>query len=891
MINITQYLHYLGANTFETNDVLPISDKTLERLAQLKVSNFKPRSLWNPQDWSAIASGTLKGLWNDYVPSIFSVENDTTKQELEAIETALKANNTARFRFAFPNPYNPLDATDLKGCRKLLNSPSCKNERVKLLFQQAQAHLIRTASWLTRDSYAGLDDLVNPTLNNAFKAHFREQLVHLPKVITSSTASIQELLTSFINHEAFINSETERLRTELAKQQIAVPVLLEDLVQELLTLPEVQENNAILTAVSTLSGKPIKNGEQMSLAILALEKILDALATNGLAPEKLKQLKEESVALDVFKVHFSPLKEALDAYEGLGKLLGALHEMRDEMHSTGKSSADYFEKHPNTLTTIAVSLGVLLETEQVSSEFKELATYFITTVKGAILMRATAATELARLLHHSVEVDPSEIPGIHDDILGIPVPFGTEPPAAKRKRIGEMIKDMQGSAKKELEKFPYKRAEEFLFSACRDLRLIELMAEQGSKAAEKRIKDAKTFFDALSPAIFVSKAISGVTPEAKETEKLWKETLKFLKEEIPGIKRAEVISAEMKTLKTSIATDIKRSVEFLENICGSEEGMKLVIACADAKKPKKQHALGNMFFRGFGGAVTAGGRNESSYKRYREAQGYYDKAVKQALEYQQGFNERVEITVRDAEMYRHAAKKAGYFVQSSAAMARVEALLRDAHKYLPTKEEIGKGTQPNQEVWVKFVEALLGSINQAIEAEEAMVETLIAEHPLFQDMGRDNGHRVGALNDGAEAALAAQRERIFARYRGGALNPMMAAILREPRLRSDLVELAKPVVRRLEFNHNPNNLIDLYNWKARLLQSISKPGDASTIRDKALKARLDGVKPKGDFAFDEKKFEELDLYYGQPSFLQAGDQRRQRQPARDFFENYSFNEE
>lgn len=885
-MDIRPYLHYLDANAFEANDVLPISDTTLETLAQLKVANPKFYSLWNPQDWTAIANGTVRGLWNSYVPAALAVQNDTTKDEMAAIDAALKANRVARFRFVFPNPFNPLDTGDLAGCRKLLNSPAAKNERIKLLFQQALGHLLRTASWITRDSYASLDGLVIPAFNNAFKAHFREQLVHLPKAVASATASLQELLTSFLSHEAFIGTETARLRAELDKQQAEAPALNE-IVQELLNLPEVQEDSVINQAVATLAGKSVKNGEQMYLMVQALEKILGALEKK-LAPEKHQKLQESITALDVFRIHYNVLKEALDAYEGLGKLLGALHEMRDEMQSTGKSSAEYFEKHPNTLLTIALSLGVLLETEQVSSEFKELATYFITTVRGALQVRASAATELARLLYHSVEVDPNDIPGLYDDLNGIPIPPGTEAPAAKRKRIGDLIKDMKEAVKTELKDSPHKKAEEFLLQACRDLRLIDLMADQGGKAAEKRVKDTEAFFKSLSSALFVDKAMAGQVPEGEETEKLWQETLKFLKIEVPGLKRAEVVSAEMKALKTAMADDLKRSVEFLENICGSKEGMELIVACADAKKPKKQHAIGNMFFRGFGEAATASGRNEGSYKRYRQALGYYEKAVKQTLEYQQGFDERPLATTQEIGKYRHAAKKAGYFVQSAAAMARVEATLQDAGKYLPTKEEVARGIQPNKEVWTQFVEKMLEPINQAIEAEEAMAEALIAEHPLFQDMGRDFSHRVGALNDGTEAAVAAHRERLFARYRGARLDPTLAAILREPRLRSDLVELAKPSVRRLEFNKNPNNLLDLYNWKAMLLQSVSRPADASTVRDRALKYKNEGVQPKGDFAFDEKKFAELDSYYGQPSFLQAGGDRRR--PQRDPFDPYAFDD-
>src|SRR5690606_6035098 len=126
--------------------------------------------------------------------------------------------------------------------------------------------------------------------------------------------------------------------------------------------------------------------------------------------------------------------------------------------------------------------------------------------------------------------------------------------------------------------------------------------------------------------------------------------------------------------------------------------------------------------------------------------------------------------------------------------------------------------------------------------------------PIFEDMGRDPSHRFAPGQDGREAAIAAQRERIFARYQGGKLDPVLALILRDSHLRSDFIELARPIVRREEFKVNPNNLLDLYNWKAMLLQSIAKPSDASTMRNKALNYKNDGMKAKNDVSFDEKKF-------------------------------------
>lgn len=472
----------------------------------------------------------------------------------------------------------------------------------------------------------------------------------------------------------------------------------------------------------------------------------------------------------------------------------------------------------------------------------------------------------------------------------------------KRARIGKMLKDMQETAKKELADSPYKTTEELLFRASLDFRFLDLFLDQGSKEKDKRLKDLDKFFESMMPAWTVDMDPEEAVEKAKQ-EELRTNFKNFLKEIVPGIKSGNALADQMTSLKLSVEGQLKNTLELLENTCGSAKAMDLIVACLDDKNPKRHHAFGNLYFRGVGVGQFASsdpaGKNESSLVRYRQALDLYAKAVNEALEYRVGFDENPLVTGDDVNTFRHATKKAAYFLQSAEAMVRCESLLKNAQEHLNTEGP----SKPDREMWVAFVDKLLRRLNAAIAAEEKMTGVVIAEHWLFQDYGQGPAARNedGSMlpQDGLDARAAAHLARVLAR-KGvfGVLDPEVEEMVknippkpktegtgkgggdmfqpqppRDPNAPKDnrdyaqenraaQVEYLRPAVRMHGHAKNPSNLMDLYRWKSILLDSIRRPEDADIARRNALQRKEEGIIDKKDFFFDEKKFQELYKQFG-----------------------------
>lgn len=1068
---------------------------------------------------TAIAAGKV---WNNYAPNEWAFDGSWVKPLIpnalsyspagdEALAKKIAMHDTLKENFeqrqiqftVLINPQNPydeevidlknLEAGDIEGYNKHLRK-AYGDERIGLLFRRAQAHLLRTARFEVRDDYASQSGIKDKTKMEGFQKNFNAQLEHLPKAIESASAAIDELLKAFSGREADFLNEIAALKEKLEEEEARMPSL-DTLVDRLLSIPEVTESLSLHQAVLALPRK-VNNSEQLYLAIQGLSKVMAALRQQKTEDnaEAINLTEADICNLEQLWPVYNHLKEALNAYEEISKVGKDLRGARKDLLGVPEGYKDTFEKHPKTLLALVRAFETLKEVENLPADMKGFAEYFVSTLKESIHIRAVASTELARILHYGLEVNPMDIPGLYTDMQSKAMtrsdslsfehqeqlygyqlsgmPLGTvfkphdfpaaaedalqelvkefaelantkmefldsittssaaaaataaagggggvsfsrdrldpktayrtmadkvrmlqtnlsglmrkemsrddllravgdlfvkledeikafskyqvtrsirdaaassnqqpalvqtqeqikkilkawentcdqmkdqlipyikevyEPSKEKRVRISKMLKEMKEKAKKELAESPYKAPEEFLFRAALDFRLLELFLDLGSKEKDKRIKDLKKTFDLMAPVWTV-----GIDPEEaienNVQEELWKNSQNFLKQIVPGMKRGDALAAEMIVMKGSVPCQLKNALELLENICSSEKGMNLIVACLDEKNPKRHHAYGNLFFRGVGIGQYIGdvaGKNESSLKRYRQSLDFYAKAVDEALAYRVGFDENPLVTGDDVNTFRHAAKKAGYFLQAAEAMVRFENLLKNAADYLNTEGP----AKSDRETWTLFVEKLLRRLNAAIAAEEKMTGVVIAEHWLFQDYAQGPAARnedgTIAPQDGLDARASASLARKLAR-KGvfGVLDPEVEEMVRnipprgqsqsrgygsgstfqsmmdphgglgggaDPKRdyaqenRSAQVDYLRPAVRMAGHAKNPSNLLMLYRVKAMLLDAVRRPEDADAARRNALQRKEEGIVDKNDFFFDEKKFQALYEQFG-----------------------------
>ena len=700
-----------------------------------------------------------------------------------------------------------------------------------------------------------------------------------------ATETVNQTLDALLDRKAKFLELKGQYEVELQLFQGQMPDL-KAMKEELLGMKAIQLRADLFADVSALPTK-LNKAKTFELAVAQYRKVIDAIQAAGVLDDLAEIKKHVKTVKELEKgwVTYRELHHSLEAFKAIGKLIGEISSLRSDMASTKGDSLNYYEKHPERFIEIVKNLKNLVELGNLPEELAEFEEN-IPAFRAAILLRATACERIGRWIHHYFEDAPGaygkdQRKFLEKQLKGLPLGTRSETYLMRAHtdyKFGEQIHKI---AKKELE--AKQRELELLFQKEAGILKDQAVAVPGDLSYEELTEEQR---EAWNANVHVAADVQDdlLDPDHRPPNP---NALLLADRRADDMRRWVAWHNDFLADCTAGQDRLVREMQDNGNITSFGIDWLLRVTNGD-EEARTRHAIGSYFYNNL---KSPDGERMDPLKRYEDAMNHYEEAVEKALAYrpdnhhgrmpydevgpldQHGQPIRAADALgkhnEDARRFRVSLKKASHFYTSAKAMSRILACVEDPRGTMGEKlDKYLLGTTSRKRPSTAVREWLLGQLNEAIKAEEAILYAKIAEFRALVDQdGAQKGGLASLLGD-RNRHLVFNGQTTF--QSGEILQPISPEEARWNAAFGMRSNLGYRLPQDYAYNrrwftlwsssiHNKTNLQQLRTWQARLLRSLGDVYDADAALKLAHEMKLLDNEPKGDYsdkyAIDWKKLD------------------------------------
>lgn len=738
------------------------------------------------------------------------------------------------------------------------------DEKLQILFKLAQANLLRHASgdnvqvWIeNRDAIRGnlkgesqqfsLNELIVDVPNmKTMRSYLQADICWMSECSAAATDFLLHAIDGLIQRERWFEALGQEWSYNLESVLSRLPKF-EEIREYLFSLQTVQTSPALSSLIRALpkwieeeepgSEKKYISHQELVILLDSYRGIFKRLQEVETPFQDLKKIKEYQARLEKIDgdvMLYQKCYDTMQAGKTLNLLIDDIKVLRKTTCIKQGDFSSFFQRYPAIVDRLIQGLGTIVNHSSLPDEMRVLYGE-LPQIRTAFLLRATAYERIGRLLLHYYQDLPDDTDGIEAN--------------QQRKNMSYLL---------------YSTAEEYFLAAYSDYRFGKTLLEP--------VLSANSMTEgALSHEL---KGIYKKIPQEFGDELIEKLELSGRFLQIQDSIRDEVmvcyknLIGDCKEALDRILSDIRA------NQAITSKGIQFLLQIGDSENPETIHAMGNWYYNGrerqqrkktlekepgMGPVPTL--VRESLY-RYSKALELYQKAHEQlmakkpmrgaTIEQVEEFHQSQEM---QANRYRVSIKKAGLFLRATKAIARIARWLEVGLEDKQQLEDLTKKFSKRGKISPYIIKKIKDELEEAISLERRVVLARMEEEKCYSDVlqpgrlatdQRIRDEYQWLLNtrsvheqqvDGGEIAKNEYNDyRRYGKYQK---------------------KVVQSWYRQKAALYNPSNLRQLYQWQAKVLDTLGEYQEAYIARQKALQILREKFQDKNDYEIDWEAFANL----------------------------------